>query len=281
MQRSPVRGQTLESTLETGEIVAGNHRWTRQWQNRAESNWLGVMTMATAGRSGFLLEVAELVQRVGEQHVEVDTVLGELTKDVVRSVPGAEYAGITVVLRDRQLRSASASGEYPVLLDEIQQRHGQGPCLLAATEQRTIRISDMATERRWPLYSREVAATTPIRSVMSFHLCADHQTTGVLNFYSETANVFDDDAAQLGETVATLASLVWNLACREEQFRAALASRDIIGQAKGMVMERFKIGAGQAFELLKRLSQSSNTPLVAVARQLVDSENYAHDRSCR
>jgi AmiR/NasT family two-component response regulator len=61
---------------------------------------------------------------------------------------------------------------------------------------------------------------------------------------------------------------------RDEQFRSALASRDIIGQAKGMIMERFKIDAVQAFELLKRLSQSSNTPLAVVARQLVESEHH-------
>jgi AmiR/NasT family two-component response regulator len=61
---------------------------------------------------------------------------------------------------------------------------------------------------------------------------------------------------------------------RDEQFRSALASRDIIGQAKGMIMERFKVDAIQAFELLKRLSQSSNRPLAGVARQLVESEDY-------
>lgn len=59
---------------------------------------------------------------------------------------------------------------------------------------------------------------------------------------------------------------------RDQEFRTALASRDIIGQAKGMVMERFTIDASQAFELLKRLSQTSNTPVVEVARQLVEGQ---------
>jgi AmiR/NasT family two-component response regulator len=68
--------------------------------------------------------------------------------------------------------------------------------------------------------------------------------------------------------------LAWNMVRRDEQFRSALASRDIIGQAKGMIMERFRIDAVQAFELLKRLSQSSNTALVVVARQLVESERH-------
>jgi AmiR/NasT family two-component response regulator len=92
-----------------------------------------------------------------------------------------------------------------------------------------------------------------------------------LNFYAEHSNAFDDEAAELGLILATHTAVGWNMVRRDEQFRSALASRDIIGQAKGMVMERFKIDAVQAFELLKRLSQNSNTPLAAVARQLVES----------
>jgi AmiR/NasT family two-component response regulator len=95
-----------------------------------------------------------------------------------------------------------------------------------------------------------------------------------LNFYADQPYAFDDDAAEMGLILATHAAVGWNMVRRDEQFRSALASRDIIGQAKGMIMERFKIDAVQAFELLKRLSQSSNTPLAVVARQLVESEHH-------
>jgi AmiR/NasT family two-component response regulator len=108
---------------------------------------------------------------------------------------------------------------------------------------------------------------------MLFQLFADHHTMGALSFYAEQPNVFDDEAAELGLILATHTALAWNTLRRDGQFRSALASRDIIGQAKGMIMERFKIDALQAFELLKRLSQNSNAPLVAVARQLVEAEH--------
>lgn len=229
--------------------------------------------MTVNRRSGLLLEVGELVQALQQHSIDVDSVLTELTESAPHSIPGAQYAGITIATRNGKVRTAAATGHYPMLLDEIQQRHGEGPCLSAAWEHHTIRINDLAREQRWPSYCRDAVEETPIRSIMSFQLFADHHTMGALNVYAEQPDVFDDEAVEMGLIMATHTALAWNLVRRDEQFRSALASRDIIGQAKGMIMERFKIDAVQAFELLKRLSQSSNTPLVSVARQLVESEH--------
>jgi GAF domain-containing protein len=230
--------------------------------------------MAANRRTGLVLQATELVEALQHQQVtDIDAVLGELTETAVRSVPGAQHAGITIATRDGSVRTASATDRYPILLDEIQERHKQGPCLSVVWEQHMIRIEDMGREQRWPRYCRAVAAETPIRSVMSFQLFAEGHTMGTLNFYAEQPGVFDDEAVEVGLVLATHTALAWNLMRRDEQFRSALASRDIIGQAKGMIMERFNIDAVQAFELLKRLSQSSNMPVVAVARQLVESQH--------
>ncbi|HUB54653.1 MAG TPA: GAF and ANTAR domain-containing protein [Mycobacterium sp.] len=231
--------------------------------------------MTTSRPSGLIREVAELVQTLQQQDTDVDAVLAELTASAVSAMPGAQHAGITIASRNGNVRTASATGHYPVQLDEIQQRHEQGPCLSAAWENHVIRIDDMKLENRWPAYCREVANETPIRSIISFQLFADHNQMGALNFYAEQPYAFDGDAAEMGLILATHAALAWNMVRRDEQFRSALASRDIIGQAKGMIMERFKIDAVRAFELLKRLSQSSNTALAMVARQLVESEHYS------
>ena len=227
--------------------------------------------MTVTSRGGLIREVAELVQSLQEPDTDVDTVLSELTESAVTAVPGAQYAGITVASREGKVRTASSTNRYPTLLDDIQQRHDEGPCLSAAWEQHMIRIDDMMTEHRWPAYCSAAIEETPIRSIMSFQMFADHQNMAALNFYAEQPNAFDDDAVELGLIIATHTALAWNLVRRDEQFRSALASRDIIGQAKGMLMERFKIDAVQAFELLKRLSQNSNTPVAVVARQLVES----------
>lgn len=231
--------------------------------------------MRPSRQSGLIREVAELAQILQQQGTDVDTVLGELTHSAVGAMPGAKSAGITIASRNGKVRTAAATDRYPVLLDEIQQRREQGPCLSAAWEHQIIRINDMATERRWPAYCLDAAKETPIRSVISFQLFADHKQMGALNFYAEQQQAFDEEAAELGVILATHAALAWSMVRRDEQFRSALASRDIIGQAKGMLMERFKIDAVQAFELLKRLSQSSNTALALIARQLVESEDHS------
>jgi len=233
--------------------------------------------VAANRRTGLIREVAELVQTLQQQQqtdADADTVLGELTQASASAMPGAQYAGITIACRNGKVRTVAATGQYPALLDEIQQRCGEGPCLSAAWEHHVIRIDDMEREKRWPAYCRE-ARETPIRAVISFQLFADHNSMGALNFYAEQPDVFDEEAAEMGLILATHTALAWNMVQRDQQFRSALASRDIIGQAKGMIMERFKIDAVQAFELLKRLSQSSNTALAVVARQLVESEGYS------
>jgi GAF domain-containing protein len=234
------------------------------------------VTMLTLGQqTGAIREISKLVQLLQQQeNADADTVLAELTAGAVSAMPGARYAGITIASRNGKVRTASSTHSYAAILDDIQQRHGQGPCLSAAWEQHVVRIDDVTLDDRWPAYCRDAAAETPIRSVMSFQLFADHHQMGALNFYAERPRAFDDEAAEMGLILATHTAVAWNMVRRDEQFRSALASRDIIGQAKGMIMERFKIDAVQAFELLKRLSQSSNTPLVLVARQLVESEHH-------
>jgi GAF domain-containing protein len=203
-----------------------------------------------------------------------DALLSELTQSAVSAVPGASHAGITVAERDGSVHTAASSaGPYPELLDKIQYARREGPCLSAAWQQHMIRIDDLTVDARWRAFCRDTVEQTPIRSIMSFQLFADQKKMGALNFYAEQADVFDDDAVEAGLILATHTALAWKLVGREEQFRSALGSRDIIGQAKGMLMERFKIDAVQAFELLKRLSQGSNKPLVAVARELVESEH--------
>jgi hypothetical protein len=228
--------------------------------------------MADVRRGKFIRDVADVVQLVHQEAIDVDLLIGELTERAAKSVPGARYAGITVADRDGAVHTASSTGRYPELLDKIQQAHREGPCLSAAWEQRVIRIDDLALDRRWPVYSRDAVEQTPIRSIVSFQLFTEHQMMAALNLFAEQPDVFDDDAVELGLIFATHTALAWKIARRETQFRRALASRDILGQAKGMVMERFKIDAEQAFELLKRLSQNSNTPVAAVARRFVESE---------
>lgn len=216
------------------------------------------------------LRIAELVQNLhGRPDTDADTVIAELAEHAAVEIPGAQYAGITVTRNGKHIETPATTHFYPMLLDKIQQRHQEGPCLTAAWEEKTIHVADLETDDRFPLYRQDVLAETPIRTIMAFQLFIAGETMGALNVYAEEPDVFGDESRNIGLVFAAHSSVAWNSARRDEQFKNALASRDVIGQAKGMIMERYGVDAVQAFELLRKLSQDSNVALIKVATQLV------------
>jgi GAF domain-containing protein len=214
--------------------------------------------------------IAELVQDIyGRPDTDAETVIAELAEHAAVEVPGAQYAGVTVTRNAKHIDTPAATHKWPILLDEIQQRHREGPCLTAAWEEKTIHVVDLEADERFPLYRRDVLEQTPIRSIMAFQLFIAGETMGALNVYAERPHAFGPESKVIGLIFAAHSSVAWNSARRDEQFKRALASRDIIGQAKGMIMERYGVDAVQAFELLRKLSQDSNVPLIQVATELV------------
>lgn len=222
------------------------------------------------GADGTHLRIAELVQELHSRpDTDSDTVLAELVEHAAIEIPGAQYAGVTVTRNARHIDTPAATHNWPILLDEIQQRHREGPCLTAAWEEKTVHVADLTTDSRFPLYRRDALEQTPICSIMAFQLFIADETMGALNVYAEQPHVFDQASKDIGRIFAAHSSVAWNSARRDEQFKRALASRDTIGQAKGMIMERYGVDAVQAFEVLRKLSQDSNVPLVQVASELV------------
>ena len=216
------------------------------------------------------LRIAEVVQQLQSRpDTDSDTVIAELAEHAAIEISGAEYAGVTVTRNAKNIDTPAATHKWPILLDEIQQRHREGPCLTAAWEEKTIHVANLATDERFPLYSRDVLEQTPIRSIMAFQMFIAGETMGALNVYAEEPHAFGRESRAIGLIFAAHSSVAWNSARRDEQFKRALASRDTIGQAKGMIMERYGVDAVQAFELLRKLSQDSNVPLVQVATELV------------
>ncbi|MFY1621227.1 GAF and ANTAR domain-containing protein [Micromonospora sp. WMMD736] len=214
--------------------------------------------------------IADIVHELYSRDVDSDTVIAELAEHAAVEVPGALYAGVTVTRNAKHIDTPAATHHWPILLDEIQQRHREGPCLTAAWEEKTVHVADLTRDERFPLYARDVLAQTPIRTIMAFQLFIAGETMGALNVYAETPNAFGPESREIGLIFAAHSSVAWNAARRDEQFKRALASRDAIGQAKGILMERYGVDAVQAFALLRKLSQDANTPLVRVASDLIE-----------
>jgi GAF domain-containing protein len=219
------------------------------------------------------LRIAQIVQDLyGRPDSDSDTVIAELAEHAAVEIPGAEYAGVTVTRNGKQIDTPATTHKWPLLLDEIQQRHGEGPCLTAAWEEKIIHVADLTTDERFPLYARDALTETPIRSVMAFQMWIAGEQMGALNVYAETTHAFGPQTREIGLVFASHSSVAWNAARRDEQFKRALTSRDVIGQAKGMLMERYGVNAIQAFDLLRKLSQDSNTPLIQIAADLIEKQ---------
>jgi GAF domain-containing protein len=223
-----------------------------------------------AGVDSTHLRIAELVQQLySRPDTDSDTVIAELAEHAAAEIPGAQYAGVTVTRNAKHIDTPAATHKWPIMLDEIQQRHREGPCLTAAWEEKTVHVADLEIDDRFPLYRRDALEQTPIRSVLAFQMFIAGETMGALNVYAEQPNVFGQASRDMGLIFAAHSSVAWNAARRDEQFKRALSSRDTIGQAKGMIMERYGVDAVQAFEVLRKLSQDSNVALVQVAAELI------------
>ncbi|MFC9833326.1 GAF and ANTAR domain-containing protein [Rhodococcus sp. NPDC127530] len=227
------------------------------------------------GRGGFERRLRAELERVardlGAEHASIHGTLELIIRAAIEIVPGAEHAGITLVTRGSSPESRAATSELPKAIDDLQHRLGDGPCIQAIWEHETVLVPDMEHETRWQRFA-PAAAAAGARSMLAFQLYATEQTMGALNLHSTRAHAFDDAAVSVGGSLATHAAIALIASLREQQLRDAIASRDVIGQAKGMLMERYSIDTERAFAILKAQSQNTNEPLHDVARKMVESE---------
>jgi GAF domain-containing protein len=213
--------------------------------------------------------MAELARSVAAPR-DIDDVLNGLTAATVELLAGADTAGVLLVSKGGKFESLSGTSELIYEVDRLQEKHNAGPCVEAAINESIVRTEDFETESRWPQYSREVCKLG-VRSSISFKLYTGDRTAGALNVFSLRPNAFDADSEIIGSILAAHAAAAILASRDSEQLQAALLSRDLIGQAKGILMERFEVDAVGAFEMLRKLSQQMNVRLAEVARRVVDT----------
>ena len=222
--------------------------------------------------------------------LESDDVLSETLDSVAKlsatTLPGCDHAGVTLRVEGED-QTAAASDKYALEIDKIQYDSGEGPCVSALENDRFEQIDAVSEETRWPEFCRR-AAEKGFRSSLSFPL-KSNGTVGALNLYSRTERAFDEAGIGIGEIFARQASIALHnartyvLARRlSDQLKEALQSRDLIGQAKGILMEREGVSDEAAFEMLKTISQNANVKLREVAQRVIDEKGKAnHDQTDR
>jgi GAF domain-containing protein len=198
----------------------------------------------------------------------IDVLARAVAKTAVDCIPGADSAGIIAWSNVEGERSAAYGQADRV--EQLQEELREGPAVRPRSDRTTVWIDDIGTDDRWPRFA---AATVElgIRSMASFRLYAGRDDFGTLNLYSAAERAFGERTRILGEVYAAHTAVAFSVLRERENLQVALNSRDVIGQAKGMVMERYAINADEAFALLARLSQETNTKVAEVARKVVEA----------
>jgi transcriptional regulator with GAF, ATPase, and Fis domain len=200
---------------------------------------------------------------------DLEQTLSHVTAAAVDLVDGVDHADIMLVDKGKY-RSIAATHSLVTDLDDVQMRLYQGPCLEAAVADSVVRCPDLRHDQRWPAFAA-AALEAGVHSVVSFQLYNHRDGAGAMNVLSKQPGAIDLQAETVLAMLATHAAITLIAAEKETQFESALASRDLIGQAKGILMERVQIDAGHAFRILTKLSQDSNLPLRHIAEQVVNS----------
>jgi GAF domain-containing protein len=227
----------------------------------------------SAQDTGTTVDLDDLARRLAaaarglQEQSDPEQVLDHIVGLAVAMVPGADEATITMVRARRHVYSAAATGDLARWFDVLQDETGEGPCLDAMWQQQTVRVDDLAGDPRWPVLGPR-AGERGIGSMLCLQLFAHEDTLGALDLVAYAKSAFSDESEHIGLLLASHAAIAVADAQKLEHAAAALVNRDMIGQAKGILMERFKITADQAFDVLAKVSQDTNRKVYAVAEEL-------------
>jgi len=212
------------------------------------------------------LELAECARRLAASPA-VDHVMEHIVQLALDSL-GCEYASVTLVHADGTLETVASSHPVVDQADALQYSLGEGPCVTAAKTDGLYLSPETASDSRWPNWGPR-AAELGLHSIMSVHLFTERQVLGALNLYARASRRYTDTDVETARVVAAHASVGLARSRAEQNLWRAIDSRHLIGQAQGVLMERFGFGTEQAFSVLKRYSQEQNLKLREVASTLL------------
>jgi len=221
--------------------------------------------------NAILLELHELL--LDEE--TLDTALRRVADMAVLAVPACDSCGVSLHEHGR-LATRVATDDFATKVDDIQYGLGDGPCIDAVARSEPIRVPDTGSETRWRPFSQQ-ASEAGVVSSLSMPLLVRDRAVGALNLYSRQARFTEHDDAMASTFSRQAAVVLLNAATYQktrdvvDQLNQALESRDVIGQAKGILMATEKLSADEAFDRLRLRSQRANVKLRDLAKQVVEN----------
>jgi len=207
--------------------------------------------------------------RTINQPQTVEETLDAIASTARHNIPGFDEVGISLMHPDGKIETKAATGELVWELDSIQYSLNDGPCVSSLREEPVIIVDHIAHEQRWPQFVPR-AVKRGLKAQMALRLYVDEDgTIGGINLYSTSSDTIEPHAPQLAEVFAAQAAVALGHVQETHQLNEALQSRRIIGEAIGILIERFKLDEQGAFNFLARTSSHSNIKLREIAARLV------------
>ncbi|MEU0095588.1 GAF and ANTAR domain-containing protein [Kribbella sp. NPDC006257] len=205
-----------------------------------------------------LLDVMDEVSEALRFPFALEDTLETITAAAVETVPGVDHASISITGRDGLIQTLAPTDLVAVRADELQYELGEGPCLEAVLDEPVVQADDVASDLRWPRYGPRVAKQFGIGSQLAFQFRAEPHVRGGFNLYSEQPNQITMETRQLAALFANIAAVALGWTRQEESLNEAPVTRTVIGQAVGIVVERYRLDSDRAFSFLVRTSQTGN-----------------------
>ena len=194
-----------------------------------------------------------------------------LVAAAVRLIDGCDHAALSR-LRSGRMTTAAATDDVAMAVDELQIATGEGPCLDALVEPAWEHAVNLAQVENASTFQRRVIAETPVRSILAFRILDDGRKTGALNIIADRPGSFDDRSFEQAAVFASFAGTALaaiEAAEQARQLQDGLLSNREIGIAIGILMSYHRVGADDAFAILRRTSQQTNRKLRDVAADVL------------
>lgn len=212
------------------------------------------------------MEFADLAIQLHDEPTVAETV--ELVVQYALKAVDCQYAGVMLSSGGSKVETAAATDPLVEELDQIQIECGEGPGMDSDSDLMTVRVADTEREKRWAEWAR-CLAEKGIRSVLTARMATGSTEVGTLNLFHSEPDAFDHDDEAVAAILARHAAVALATARRDENLWLAIDARKLIGQAQGILMERFDLSPDKAFAVLLRYSQDKNLKLRDVAQLLV------------
>ena len=225
-----------------------------------------------------LIDAAESLTKLVAADRPFEEAMSRLAELAVHAIDAADDCSISLSTGGgKELTTVTSTAEVGEQIDHLQRETGEGPCMSSIEETATFHIPEMEQDDTWPTFSKRAAEKTGVQSMLSFVLRLSDEETGALNMLSTKKNAFSEEDLDAGTLFAAQAAVAMADALghshdkkKIHDLEGGMETRQMIGQAVGILMSTRSVSSEEAFQILKRASQSSNIKLRKIAEKVIE-----------